>query len=84
MVAGGTVQSTGKADMATTKVKIRGKTPVSIEPSGDGPGLFRIKYADGTLSDVVNLARAQDALRAAQDGQARAVRARRLIGSTVA
>ena len=43
------------------KTSTKGKVPV-IEPSGDGPGLFRVRYADGSLSDVVDLTRAREAL----------------------
>jgi len=33
--------------------KKRTKAPPSIVPAGDGPGLYRVRYGDGTLSDVV-------------------------------
>jgi hypothetical protein len=53
------------ADMMSTKVatkRRKGKTPVAIEPSGDGPGLYRVRYADGTLSDAMGLTEAREAL----------------------
>ena len=35
----------------------------AIVPDKRFPGMFRLKRADGTLSDIVNLSRAKDALR---------------------
>jgi hypothetical protein len=51
----------GQHMKAKTKTK-RAKLPVGIVPDGDRQWLFRIR--------VVDLARAQEALRAAQEGQA--------------
>jgi len=39
----------------------KGKTPVGIVPAGDGPGLYRVRYADGTLSDAMGLTEAREA-----------------------
>jgi hypothetical protein len=36
---------------------------VSIEPDGRWPNMYRLRYPDGSLSDMVNLTRAKDALR---------------------
>jgi hypothetical protein len=36
--------------------------PIGIEPDVRWPSMWRVKYADGRVSDMVNLARAQDAL----------------------
>jgi hypothetical protein len=54
---GQTVQS--MADMAmSTKVKTtkRAKLPPGIVPAGDAPGLFRVRHADGSMSEAVTLA----------------------------
>jgi len=32
-----------------------------VEPDGLWPGMFRVRFPDGTLSDIVNLTRAKDA-----------------------
>jgi hypothetical protein len=32
-----------------------------VEPDGRWPGMFRVRFPDGTLSDMVNLTRAKDA-----------------------
>ena len=45
---------------------------VRIVPDAQWPGMWRLKRADETLSDMVNLTRAKDALAAALDRQARA------------
>jgi hypothetical protein len=37
---------------------------VAIVPDTAFPGMYRLKRADGTLSDMTNLARARDALAA--------------------
>ena len=37
-----------------------------IEPDARHPQMYRIRYADGTLSEMVNLTRAKDALAALQ------------------
>jgi hypothetical protein len=54
------------ADIAmSTKVTTkRTKLPPSIIPDGDGPGLYRVRHADGTLSDIVTLTEAQGMLKA--------------------
>lgn len=39
----------------------------AIVPDKRFPGMYRLKRADGTLSDMVNLTRARDALRSAQE-----------------
>jgi hypothetical protein len=39
---------------------------VAIVPDERFPGMYRLKRADGTLSDMVNLTRAKDALAAVQ------------------
>lgn len=36
---------------------------VDIVPDGCWPGMYRIRFRDGSLSDMVNLTRAKDALR---------------------
>ena len=36
---------------------------IAIVPDKHFPGMFRLKRTDGTLSDMVNLTRAKDALR---------------------
>jgi len=38
-------------------------TYIAIVPDKRFPGMFRLKRTDGTLSDMVNLTRAKDALR---------------------
>jgi len=40
------------------------EAPVAIVPDTAFPGMYRLKRTDGTLSDMVNLTRAKDALRA--------------------
>jgi hypothetical protein len=52
------------ADIAmSTEVKTkRTKLPPGIVPDGDGPGLYRVRYADGTLSDAMGLTEAREAL----------------------
>jgi hypothetical protein len=40
----------------------RARTPIaSVMPDADWPGMWRIAWPDGSLSDLVNLARAKDA-----------------------
>jgi len=39
---------------------------VAIVPDERFPGMYRLKRSDGTLSDLVNLTRAKDALAAMQ------------------
>ena len=43
------------------------RTPalIHVVPDGEWPHMFRVRSADGTLSDMVNLTRAKDAARAA-------------------
>jgi hypothetical protein len=36
--------------------------PRGIVPDSKWPGMFRLRLADGSLSDMVNLTRAKDAL----------------------
>jgi hypothetical protein len=38
-----------------------GRLLATIEPVREWPGLYRVRLADGTLTDVVNLTRARDA-----------------------
>ena len=40
---------------------------VSIVPDAVWPGMYRLRFPDGRLSDMVNLTRARDALRAARE-----------------
>jgi hypothetical protein len=55
---------------------LRGCTPdksaapyvVGIVPDEKWPGMYRLKRADGSLSDMVNLTRAKDALLALHEG----------------
>jgi len=42
---------------------------VAIVPDTAFPGMYRLKRTDGRLSDMMNLTRARDALRAAQEGR---------------
>src|SRR5262245_42464636 len=42
---------------------------VAIVPDERFPGMYRLKRADGTLSDMVNLTRARDALAVGQERQ---------------
>src|SRR3954454_13898220 len=39
--------------------------PVGIVPDGRWPNMWRVKYGDGRLSEMINLARARDALHGA-------------------
>jgi hypothetical protein len=39
---------------------------VGIVPDGRWPNMWRVKYGDGRISDMVNLARARDALHGAE------------------
>jgi hypothetical protein len=41
---------------------------VSIVPDAKWPGMYRLRFADGRLSDMLNLTRARDALRVAREG----------------
>jgi hypothetical protein len=41
---------------------------VSIVPDAAWPGMYRLQFPDGRLSDMVNLTRAKDALRVAREG----------------
>jgi hypothetical protein len=43
----------------------RRKPLAGIMPDGKWPRMWRVKYPDGTLSDMVNLSRAKDAALAA-------------------
>ena len=42
------------------------KLPKGIVPDAQWPGMYRLVRLDGTLSDMVNLTRAKDALRGIQ------------------
>jgi hypothetical protein len=57
------------ADMMSTKVKTTKRTrpPPGIIPDGDGPGRYRVRYADGTLSDIVTLTEAQGMLKVSRE-----------------
>ena len=44
-------------------VKGRGKRLISVEPDGKWSGMWRVKYPDGSLSDMVNLSRAKGCCR---------------------
>jgi hypothetical protein len=48
--------------------EIRPKTTtlgaVSIVPDASWPGMYRLRFSDGRLSDMLNLTRAKDALAA--------------------
>ena len=61
---GSTVQSmvdiTMSTKVKTTKHTKHTKLPPGIVPAGDGPGLYRVRYADGTLSDAMGLTEARD------------------------
>jgi hypothetical protein len=48
----------------------------AIVPDKRFPGMFRLKCADGTLSDLVNLSRAKDALRDLDESASRQPRKR--------
>jgi hypothetical protein len=37
---------------------------VTVVPDADWPGMWRVRMPDGRLTDMVNLSRAKDALRA--------------------
>jgi hypothetical protein len=50
------------AASAAADVTLRGNTPVGVEPDRYWSNMWRVKYADGRLSDMVNLTRARDAL----------------------
>src|SRR5262249_15993146 len=43
------------------------KLPKGIVPDAKWPGMYRLVRSDGTLSDMVNLTRAKDALRQQQN-----------------
>ena len=53
--------------VARTRDKSAAGAYVAIVP--DLPGMYRLKRTDGRLSDMMNLTRARDALRAAQEGR---------------
>jgi hypothetical protein len=57
----------GESMSAKRKAKARTKAPPGIVPVGDGPGLYRVRHADGTLSEVVTLTEAQDMLKASRE-----------------
>jgi hypothetical protein len=44
--------------------------PRGIVPHSNWPGMYRVKTADGTLSDMLNLTRARDLLRTMEDAAA--------------
>jgi len=46
------------------KVYANGKVITRIEPDAAYPGMWRVRKADGSLSDMVNLTRAKDAAKA--------------------
>jgi len=52
-----------------------------VIPDADFPGMYRVRWPDGTLSDIVNLSRANDAvacwLEAAERRRRRAAEAHR-------
>ena len=79
---GSRVKGAGGADLRTSVThalqpteissEIRPKTTtsgaVSIVPDAKWPGMYRLRFPDGRLSDMVNLTRAKDALREAREG----------------
>jgi hypothetical protein len=44
--------------------------PPGIVPDEHYPGMYRLRLPDGSLSDIVNLTRAKDALAALREGGA--------------
>jgi hypothetical protein len=62
---------TGSAVTIETPIpKPARKLPKGIVPDSKWPGMYRIRLPDGSLSDMVNLTRAKDALAAIRDGGA--------------
>jgi hypothetical protein len=51
--------------MTRRRIKRPSKAELVIRPAGDGPGLYRVRFADGTLSEVLTLAEAREIARMA-------------------
>jgi len=50
---------------AARSLKSQGRPPsFEVVPDAKWPGMYRVRFSDGTLSDMVNLARANDLARA--------------------
>jgi hypothetical protein len=67
---GPAVRSKSSASTADTPNKKTGVARYRLVPDGRWPGMWRIRRPDGTLTDMVNLTRAKDALLHLIDGGA--------------
>jgi hypothetical protein len=58
----------GQINAATTAKLLSVTRGFAIVPDARWPGMYRIRRPDGTLTEMVNLTRAKDALRALEEG----------------
>jgi hypothetical protein len=71
MAAGGRVSVTGTPEGNSANLVTLSPRPLNlpkgIVPDAKWPGMYRLVRPDGSLSDMVNLTRAKDALRGATE-----------------
>jgi hypothetical protein len=74
--------SSSQQPAASSAASVTLNQPVGIVPDGRWPNMWRVKFGDGRLSEMVNLARARDALLGRIDSATRGQRANLKINCT--
>ena len=59
------------ANASAVTLRRRQNLPPGLVEDATCPGMYRVRYPDGSLSDMVNFTRASDALRVQQDREAK-------------